>query len=159
MRKIRPAPEDARSKIRAACCQRRCVGKLFAIRAHVHRVLVVDDDPRIREGVRVALEEQGCQVWCASNGQEALDVLRDGAEPCLILLDMNMPVLDGWDFLERWKHEGYEEIPVVVVSAVSEDELTIKPTETLSKTVAFREIPRLADEYCGCGDGERAEGP
>ena len=60
-----------------------------------HEILVVDDDPAIRDVVVLSLALEGYPVVEASNGREALEVLEE-CEPYLLLLDMNMPVLDGW---------------------------------------------------------------
>ena len=66
-----------------------------------HRVLVIDDDWAIRETVGEVLHDAGYQVVCASNGREALDYLRQGPVPCMILLDLMMPVMDGHQFREH----------------------------------------------------------
>src|SRR5690349_4026215 len=64
-------------------------------------ILVVDDDPEILAMLRDFLESEGLSIRTASNGAEALEALDDVA-PALILLDMRMPVLDGWAFAERF---------------------------------------------------------
>jgi CheY-like chemotaxis protein len=82
-------------------------------------VLVVEDDPTILGAMKMVLEWEGYQVACATNGQEALEMLRMGERPSLILLDVMMPVLDGWQFREEQKRDPkLASIPVVVVSAV-----------------------------------------
>jgi CheY-like chemotaxis protein len=85
------------------------------------RVLVVEDDADLRQAICQILEEEGYRVRTASNGQEALGILELESEPCLILLDLMMPVMDGWQFLERKNRDqrfgGY---PVIVVSAYLE---------------------------------------
>src|SRR4051812_42751331 len=62
------------------------------------RVLVVDDDPTIRDALHMILEAEGYHVETAANGAEALSCLREGQPPCLIVLDLMMPVLNGWQF-------------------------------------------------------------
>lgn len=78
-------------------------------------ILVVDDDPEILAMLRDFLESEGLVVRTAANGAEALDAL-DEVAPALILLDMRMPVLDGWGFAEqvRERQLGY---PIVVMTA------------------------------------------
>ena len=78
-------------------------------------ILVVDDDPEILAMLRDFLEGEGLAVKTAANGAEALDALQELA-PALILLDMRMPVLDGWGFAERFRELrlGY---PIVVMTA------------------------------------------
>jgi CheY-like chemotaxis protein len=83
------------------------------------RVLVVEDDPITLGAIRMLLEWEGYQVACATNGLEALHHLRQSEEkPDLILLDVVMPVLDGYQFHDEQKHDpDLNDIPVVVVSA------------------------------------------
>ena len=82
-------------------------------------VLVVDDDRDIRDVLTDALEAEGYAVVTASDGQEALDWLRSGvARPCIILLDLMMPRMDGVQFrTELLNDSGFALIPVVVLSA------------------------------------------
>jgi CheY-like chemotaxis protein len=81
-------------------------------------VLVVDDDRSVRESLSGLLDLKGYSVLEAENGQTALDVLEKAAHfPCLILLDLAMPIMDGHGFLKlRAKHPMLRQIPVVVVS-------------------------------------------
>ncbi len=83
------------------------------------RVLVVDDDPDLRETVADVLTRAGYRVATASNGAVALEMLKAGdALPDLILLDMMMPVMDGWAFSEeKRKLPELAGIPVIVFSA------------------------------------------
>jgi CheY-like chemotaxis protein len=82
------------------------------------RVLVVDDDPQIREVVATVLEDDGYRVDTASNGAEALRKAEESL-PDAVILDAMMPVMDGWEFLERWRSRPAEQrAPVLVISAV-----------------------------------------
>jgi CheY-like chemotaxis protein len=84
------------------------------------RILLVEDDELIRRAIEMVLEWEGYQVDCAANGQEALDYLRAGNQPCLILLDLMMPVLDGEQFREEQSRDpDLASIPVIIVSAAS----------------------------------------
>jgi CheY-like chemotaxis protein len=78
-------------------------------------ILVVDDDPEILAMLRDFLEGEGLTVRTAANGEEALGAL-DEISPSLILLDMRMPVLDGWGFAERLRARPAS-YPVVVMTA------------------------------------------
>jgi two-component system, chemotaxis family, chemotaxis protein CheY len=82
------------------------------------RVLVVDDDPDIRELLFTALEDEGFEVVPAGNGQEALAIIKT-FRPDVIVLDLMMPVMDGWQFAAelRARDEGDEDIPIVLLSA------------------------------------------
>lgn len=80
-------------------------------------VLVVEDDFAIRETLRELLEDEGYHVVWASNGREALTQLR-ATRPSLILLDLMMPVMDGWEFRTAQQRDPtLAGIPVIVISA------------------------------------------
>ncbi len=80
------------------------------------RVLVVDDDEGIRDMLAMALADEGYQVDTAAHGAAALAVL-DAATPDVILLDMRMPIMDGWEFARRYRERPGEHAPIVVVTA------------------------------------------
>ncbi len=63
-------------------------------------VLVVDDEEDVREALRDLLEQYGYKVLAAPNGREALNILRGGDPPGFVLLDLIMPVMNGWEFLD-----------------------------------------------------------
>jgi CheY-like chemotaxis protein len=81
-------------------------------------VLIVDDDPDIRDAVGECLRYEGYDVHSATDGRDALDRLEYGLRPAVILLDLMMPVLNGFDVLEALKSRPeWKSIPVVIVSA------------------------------------------
>jgi CheY-like chemotaxis protein len=83
-------------------------------------ILLVEDDELIRRAIQMVLEWEGYRVDCSTNGQEALDYLRQGNRPRLIVLDVIMPVLDGEQFRqEQLRDPSIASIPVIVVSAAS----------------------------------------
>lgn len=94
-------------------------GMPVAVPAELPRtLLVVEDNDAIREGLAAVLRSAGYRVHLAENGEEALRDLRAGPRPDLILLDMLMPVVDGWHFLERLGREGPQPpVPVVITTA------------------------------------------
>jgi two-component system response regulator CpxR len=82
-------------------------------------VLVVDDDDDIREVIAEILRAEGYDVTCASNGAKALEELHKEHHPDLVLLDLMMPIMSGWEVLEEIQgEERLARIPVVVVSAM-----------------------------------------
>jgi two-component system chemotaxis response regulator CheY len=81
-------------------------------------ILVVDDDPTILATVAETLDMEGYPVVTATNGAEALDVL-ERASPSMVLLDMRMPVLDGWGFVRAVRERGLS-VRVVVMTAASD---------------------------------------
>ena len=82
------------------------------------RLLIVDDDHDIRESLAEVLSDCGYQVSSAANGREAIALLAAEPPPAAILLDLMMPVMDGWQFREAQRADPRtRDIPVVVVSA------------------------------------------
>src|SRR5436309_3349023 len=80
-------------------------------------ILVVDDDVDIRTIIRLVLELHGYRVMDAGDGKEALLRLRQGQLPCLILLDLMMPGMNGWQFRHAQENDlALAQIPVVVLS-------------------------------------------
>ncbi len=83
-------------------------------------ILIVDDDPTILATVADALDLEGYRVVTATNGEEALAVLDAGERsPRLVLLDMRMPVLDGWGFMRAVRQRGLS-LSVVVMTAAAD---------------------------------------
>ncbi len=84
-------------------------------------VLLIDDDPDIRDSLSDLLTEEGCPVATACNGLEGLEKLKTDCAPCVILLDLMMPVMDGWQFRAKQLNEPeWAQLPVIVLSAVTE---------------------------------------
>src|SRR5579871_948059 len=118
------------------------------------RLLLVEDDAAIRESLGEGLQEEGFEVVPAANGQEALDILRDGPRPAAILLDLMMPVMDGWDFRhEQLNDPALRDIPVLVVSASGFSRETIctqiGDVELIQKPVRYLELLEALDRACG----------
>lgn len=80
------------------------------------RALIVDDDDDIRDFVCFALERAGHEVRTAENGRAALAVL-DHYAPDVILLDMRMPVMNGWEFVRAYRSQQGPHVPVIVLTA------------------------------------------
>jgi len=81
-------------------------------------VLLVDDDPDIRDALGSVLRDEGYVVFLAGDGQEALEMLLTGQRPDAVILDLMMPRLNGFDFLNRLRQLGaLAEVPVIVHSA------------------------------------------
>jgi two-component system, chemotaxis family, chemotaxis protein CheY len=86
------------------------------------RILIVDDDESIRQIVRICLTDEGYEVREASNGQVALNTLA-AFQPSLILLDLRMPVMDGWEFARRYEQMPGPRAPLVAfVAALSPEQ-------------------------------------
>ena len=99
------------------------------------RVLVVDDDLSTREALTDLLQDRGYAVISAADGREALNYLRNSSPPGIVILDLMMPVMDGWEFLERQSRDPVlHDIPVIVLTATPPGALLLAKV-VLSKPV------------------------
>jgi CheY-like chemotaxis protein len=80
-------------------------------------ILVVEDEKIMLETLRDYLESEGFSVRIASNGKQALEVINEEEMPSLILLDMKMPVMDGWEFIKVLRQTYTNPAPVIVMTA------------------------------------------
>lgn len=109
--------------------------------------MVVEDDHLIREAIAEALDEEGFEVVEAANGREALDKLHS-EHASLVLLDLMMPVMDGWRFREEQLHDPeLANIPVVVLSAVKDE--NVPAARHFSKPCDLDELLDTVWEFTG----------
>lgn len=115
-------------------------------------VLVVEDDADVRTAMVTLLEVEGYRVVGATDGQHAFDLIRGGLRPCIILLDLGLPVMDGREFRSaQLRDEKLAVIPVVVFSAHPDTEeiaTSLSAVAALRKPVHFEQLRRLLEEYC-----------
>jgi CheY-like chemotaxis protein len=113
-------------------------------------VFVVEDDVDTRDMLGRFLELEGFQVEVAANGRQALERLAAGMQPCVILLDLMMPVMDGWQFRrEQVRAPELAEIPVIVVSAAGRDRIAeIEADAYLTKPVDLEQLLERVSHYC-----------
>jgi CheY-like chemotaxis protein len=110
-------------------------------------ILVVEDDPDIREAVVTALETEGFQVLSAENGARALEVLGAMPHPSLILADLMMPVMDGWQLIRALRHDDrFATLPVVVVSALSEH--APEGLMRIKKPIDLDDLIKIVSDLC-----------
>lgn len=116
-------------------------------------VLIVEDEPDIRESLAELLSDEGYEVCTAANGHEALDLLRrNDVRPGLILLDLMMPVMSGAKFLECLCAEATHltQIPVVVLTAAKNVDVRGLPTAgRIHKPIDIDELFACVRKYCG----------
>jgi len=112
-------------------------------------VLVVEDDRDIRESLVLLLTAEGRAVKVAGNGREALDVLRASPPPCLILLDLMMPVMDGRQFLqEKDGDAALSGIPVCVLTAGAPVAPAPSIVSTVRKPINIPHLLGIVDRHC-----------
>jgi CheY-like chemotaxis protein len=113
-------------------------------------ILVVEDNDDVREMMAVTLELEGHDVATAVNGRDALEKLHAGRKPCLILLDLMMPVMNGWELQRELEHDpDLCDVPIVVVSAATAD--MIRRTEAaayLPKPVDMDQLLDFVGDFC-----------
>lgn len=112
------------------------------------QVMVVDDDEDVREILGDYLTLKGYAVSMAENGQQALDILEGLPEkPCFLLLDLMMPVMDGWQFLRQIEPDNdLSSIPVFVTT--SAPERAPKGYPLLPKPVDLHQVARAVQSVC-----------
>lgn len=116
------------------------------------KVLIVEDDTDLRDALSQILEDEGYRVGCAEHGLDALERLRDGTRPCLILLDLTMPVMNGWQFrAEQRQDPELASIPVVVISAganLAEQLQSLGVHDYLRKPIQLGQLLATVRRYC-----------
>lgn len=132
----------------------------MGVARHNHSVLVVDDDPGALEGLVYYLQSRGFDVAGALGGEEAVDRLRDGLSPCVVVTDVVMPAMDGWDLVGAIRADPRSaDLPVVMVSGHSEHvsrALQAGVRAYLPKPVDPAEIAAAATRYCRMAPDGRA---
>ena len=113
-----------------------------------HTLLIVEDEEDLREMLRDALERRGFHVVTASNGQEALAIIPQIEHVCLVLLDLFMPELNGWDFFDALKSkEGWQEIPVIITTSAP-NRAPVGATRVLTKPLSLDRVVSTVQEFC-----------
>ena len=113
------------------------------------RILVVDDDLSTVEALSSLLEDEGYEVLRAFNGKLALNQLRTSPRPNAIILDLMMPVMDGWEFRrQQQKMADAASIPVVVVSALRQAKPFEGAAAVLTKPLDIDALLGVMDQIC-----------
>lgn len=118
-------------------------------------ILVIEDDDAIRESIVEVLSEEGYEVHSAIHGEEGMRVLESIPGPTLVLLDMMMPIMNGWQFIDaEKKRTRFTDISVVILSAVPEDRALLGdddllPVEgLLRKPIDVDKLLSVVGQYC-----------
>ncbi len=121
------------------------------------KILVIDDSAIIHKMYRMVLTRYKCQIVEAHNGQDGLDKLAKNADTDLILVDINMPVLNGLEFIRKVQEAGtFGHIPIVIVSTEGKDEDTRKGLALGAKAYVKKpfqpsDLHALIEELCPAG--------
>jgi CheY-like chemotaxis protein len=119
-------------------------------------ILIVEDDLATRTSLAMTFRAEGYATVEAADGVEALARLAAAAPPCLVLLDLMMPVMTGWEFLaERHKEPGRDGVPVVVLTAAAGIDggalRAMGANDVLRKPADAADLLDVARRYCGPG--------
>jgi CheY-like chemotaxis protein len=123
------------------------------VTGRARRVLVVEDDPALREIYANALAEFGYDARSAADGAAALRTLSDGFTPCIVFLDLRMPGMDGWEMVRRMRADDrWRDIPLVVVAAhfrIDQEARDLGAAAWLQKPFDLTQLDRQARALCG----------
>jgi CheY-like chemotaxis protein len=115
------------------------------------RVLIVEDEPDVRRMLELLLKHEGYEVTTAANGAEALAAMRQEM-PCLVLLDIMMPVMDGWQFRRhQLANADIANVPVLCLTAVFDPNVVARELKIrcLPKPVGFEQLLEEVAAACG----------
>lgn len=115
-------------------------------------VLVVEDDDDVREGLVALLRRRGVSVTTTSNGQEALEAIDRDGPPDLMIVDLMMPVMNGWALRANLlADQNLARVPVVILSGVADvlhQGRALQAVEVLTKPFAIEKLYAVVDAYC-----------
>lgn len=112
-------------------------------------ILVVEDDQSIRNTLKYILELEGFSVVLAENGKVGLEKLSKMTHPCLILLDLMMPVMNGWEFANNLKkNQVLLQIPIALVTAFDGDIGPLKNIPIIKKPIDLDLLLKMVNKYC-----------
>lgn len=113
-------------------------------------VLIVDDEEAIRETLRMTLELEGYEVHTAEHGRAALEALEGTPRPGVILVDLMMPIMNGWDFIAAVMQDcRFSTIPILVLTAFPDRAGALPAQSVLSKPISLDVLLSVVHDYCG----------
>lgn len=116
-------------------------------------VLVVGDDPELRTIYQEVLSDGGFKVVAARDGLDALEILDGGAMPCVMVLDLRMPRMSGWELADRLHADGrWRHVPLIVVAAyyrIAEEAERLGAHAWLQKPIDLSRLVGAVEEACG----------
>lgn len=124
-------------------------------------ILIAEDNYDVRETLKDVLTQEGYSVAAAQNGKEALKILRELPSPSLVLLDLMMPVMNGWEFLDAQRENAvFAGHQVLVMSAVPatgslDDPRSLMTAGSLPKPLRLEPLMAKIQEFCGPAPASR----
>ena len=117
---------------------------------NLKRILLIEDDKELQDIIKEALELEGFKVFTANNGREGLNILAKNPAPCLILLDLIMPVMNGWEFMEELNNDLLlSTIPVVIVSGLENKAVNNQSIVFIPKPIDLDKLLNIVHKHCG----------
>ncbi|HTN88746.1 MAG TPA: response regulator [Sorangium sp.] len=117
---------------------------------HIKTVLIIDDEEGIRETLRMTLELEGYEVHTAEHGRAALEALEGTLRPGVILVDLMMPIMNGWEFIAAvMQDRRFSTIPILVLTAFPDRAGALPARSVLSKPISLDALLDVVHHYCG----------
>ncbi|WP_438029875.1 response regulator [Sorangium sp. So ce233] len=117
---------------------------------HTKTVLVIDDEEAIRETLQMTLELEGYEVHTAEHGRAALEALEGTLRPNVILVDLMMPIMNGWEFIAAVMQDcRLSTIPILVLTAFPERAGALPARSVLSKPISLDALLAVVHHHCG----------
>lgn len=115
-------------------------------------ILLVEDDDDLRESLADLLRARGYEITAVTNGRDALQRLMSGPSPCLIILDLMLPIMHGWEFrAQQMANPVWAAIPVVVLSGVPDTQqhaLNLNAADFLGKPIDLERLYKTVEQHC-----------
>jgi two-component system, chemotaxis family, chemotaxis protein CheY len=118
---------------------------------HNKTVLIIDDEEAIRETLRMTLELEGYEVHTAEHGRAGLEALKGTLRPCVLLVDLMMPTMNGWEFVAAVMQDfRLSTIPIVVLTAFPDRAGELPARSVLSKPISLDALLAVVHHHCCC---------
>lgn len=113
-------------------------------------ILIIEDNKELQSSLKTILESEGYKIVTADNGKEGIELLRKIPTPCMILLDLMMPIMNGWEFVDIVSKDIIlSNIPITVISAFGDTKGTPKTNDYIPKPIDLDALFRTVRKHCG----------
>jgi CheY-like chemotaxis protein len=118
----------------------------------MEEILLVEDDDDIRETLADLLRSRGYAVTAVTNGRDAIEWLKSSAAPCLIILDLMLPIMDGWEFrAQQMSDPNLSAIPIIVLSGIPDAKqhaVNLRAVDYLPKPIDLDRLYKTVEQHC-----------